>query len=165
MIHVALYEPEIPPNTGNIARSCAAAEIPLHIVGEPAFRMDDRTVRRAGLDYWPHVNLTRHHDLDELKSSLGLNLKADPDHLNSSGRLICLTTKATRPYTNFEFQPGDCLLFGPETRGLPADVLAAHQETCLTIPMKSPHVRSLNLGTSVGIVLYEALRQLRYFRD
>lgn len=148
MTSVALYEPEIPPNTGNIGRLCAAACVPLHIVGQPAFRMDDRTVRRAGLDYWPHVDLHRHTHLADLQQTLP-----------PTARLICLTTKATRSYTDWEYGPDDCLLFGPETRGLPADVLADHAETCLTIPMSSPHVRSLNLANAVSIVLYEALRQ------
>jgi tRNA (cytidine/uridine-2'-O-)-methyltransferase len=166
MIHVALYEPEIPPNTGNIARLCAAAEIPLHIVGQPAFRMDDRTVRRAGLDYWPYVNISRHDHLADLKQQLGIQdtvpaLSSPPGP--AAPRLLCLTTKATRSYTDWQYRPGDCLLFGPETRGLPADILAAHSATCLTIPMKSSHVRSLNLANAVSIVLYEALRQLGHF--
>lgn len=162
MIHVALFEPEIPPNTGNIARLCAAAEVPLHIVGMPAFRLDERTVRRAGLDYWPHVNLTQHETLDDLKQCLNFGISASsqagPGRVDS--RLICLTTKAFRSYTDWEYRPGDCLLFGPETRGLPEEILTAHSSTCLTIPMKSPHIRSLNLANAVSIVLYEALRQL-----
>jgi tRNA (cytidine/uridine-2'-O-)-methyltransferase len=117
MLHVALLEPEIPPNTGNIARLCAATNTALHVVGATGFRMDDRTLRRAGLDYWDHVSLFRHIDLD--------------------------------------------LIFGPETRGIPADVLSANADRCLTIPMANPNVRSLNLSTSVGIVLYEAIRQTR----
>lgn len=150
MISVALFEPEIPPNTGNIARLCAATETPLHIVGQPAFRMDDRTVRRAGLDYWPHVKLSRHQDLDALKAAL-----------EPGSRIICLTTKATRLYTDWEYRASDCLLFGPETRGLPAEILENHKNTCLTIPMSSAHVRSLNLANAVSIVLYEAIRQLK----
>ncbi len=150
MINVALFEPEIPPNTGNIGRLCAATESALHIVGQPAFQMDDRAVRRAGLDYWPHVNLTRHDNLEDLKASLA-----------SGSRLICLTTKATRSYTDWQYEPDDCLLFGPETRGLPAEILQAHEASCLTIPMSSPHVRSLNLANAVSIVLYEAIRQLK----
>jgi len=169
MIHVALFEPEIPPNTGNIARMCAATEVPLHIVGQPAFRMDDRTVRRAGLDYWPHVNLSRHENLAALKSSLGIassggsSFAPDGPNGKDSPRLLCLTTKARQLYTDYQYRPGDCILFGPETRGLPEEILAAHAETCLTIPMRSPHVRSLNLANAVSIVMYEALRQLRWF--
>lgn len=148
MIHVALYEPEIPPNTGNISRLCAANGTPLHIVGNPKFSLDDKAVRRAGLDYWPHVILHRHPTLDELKTALV-----------PEARILCLTTKTKNVYTNFEFRPNDCLLFGPETRGLPAEILEANPENCLTIPMLTPHVRSLNLSNSVSIVLYEALRQ------
>ncbi len=146
-MHVALVEPEIPPNTGNIARLCAATNTPLHIVGVTGFRLDDRSVRRAGLDYWPEVALFRHRDLAELKLAL------------PNSRLVYLTTKVTRPYFDWHFAPDDCLVFGPETRGLPEDLLRANHEQCLTIPMLNPRVRSLNLATAVGIVLYEALRQ------
>ncbi len=147
MLHVALVEPEIPPNTGNIARLCAATFTPLHIVGVTGFRMDDRTLKRAGLDYWEHVDLRRHIDIERLFQSL-------PD-----SRFIFLTTKASRAYTDFQFRDGDCLVFGPETRGLPKSLLDANPETSVTIPMPNPNVRSLNLATSVGIVLYEAIRQ------
>jgi tRNA (cytidine/uridine-2'-O-)-methyltransferase len=122
--------------------------------------MDDRTVRRAGLDYWPHVNLTRHQNLDDLKAALAANNNTSDQ---PPARIICLTTKATRLYTDWEYRANDCLLFGPETRGLPADILQAHPDTCLTIPMKSQHVRSLNLANAVSIVLYEAIRQLRLY--
>ncbi|HEU4765810.1 MAG TPA: tRNA (cytidine(34)-2'-O)-methyltransferase [Pyrinomonadaceae bacterium] len=152
MITVALVEPEIPPNTGNIARLCAATNTPLHIVGVTGFRMDDRAVRRAGLDYWPEVNLTRHHKLDALYESL------------TSARFLYLTTKADRLYTDWEFQPEDCLVFGRETRGLPEDLLRANWQNCLKIPMLNPNVRSLNLATAVGIVLFEALRQTGKFQ-
>ncbi len=147
MYHVALYEPEIPPNTGNIARLCAATYTELHIVGVTGFRMDDRTLKRSGLDYWDEVRLHRHLDMQYLKAEL------------VGSRLLYFTTKASRPYTEWEYRPGDCLVFGPETRGLPEEVLAANRENCLTIPMPNPRVRSLNLSTSVGIVLYEAIRQ------
>jgi len=146
-MHVALFEPEIPPNTGNIARLCAATNTPLHIVGATGFRMDDRTLKRAGLDYWNEVTLHRHIDLPALYDAL-------PD-----SRFLYLTTKASRPYSDFSFASNDCLVFGPETRGLPNELLAANQAFCLTIPMPNPAVRSLNLATGVGIVLYEALRQ------
>ena len=145
--HVALFEPEIPPNTGNIARLCAATETPLHIVGATGFRMDDRTLKRAGLDYWDEVELHRHVDLDELYKNL------------SGSRFLYLTTKAHRSYTDWHFREGDCLIFGPETRGLPEPILRSDPDRCLTIPMRNKNVRSLNLATSVGIVLYEALRQ------
>lgn len=153
MINVALVEPEIPPNTGNIARLCAATRTPLHIVGVAGFRLDDRAVRRAGLDYWPEVQLSRHRDLDALRAAL------------PASRLIYLTTKASRPYTDWRYADGDCLVFGRETRGLPEELLRANAPNCITIPMLNPNVRSLNLATSVAIVLYEALRQTGAFES
>lgn len=146
-LHVALFEPEIPPNTGNIARLCAATYTRLHIVGVTGFRMDDRTLKRAGLDYWNEVELRRHVTLDDLYASL------------PGSRFVFLTTRVRTPYTTWAFEDEDCIVFGPETRGLPADVLDSNRERCLTIPMPNPNVRSLNLSTSVAIVLYEALRQ------
>src|SRR6476620_337064 len=107
MLHVALLEPEIPPNTGNIARLCAATFTNLHIVGVTGFRMDDRTLKRSGLDYWEFVRLHRHIDLPSLYKSL------------PGSRFFYFTTKSKRPYTDNEFRDGDCLVFGPETRGLP----------------------------------------------
>jgi len=145
--HVALVEPEIPPNTGNIARLCAATHTPLHIVGVTGFRMDDRTLKRAGLDYWEEVVLQRHVDIGQLYKTL-------PD-----SRFLFLSTKVDRAYTDWQFKDGDCLVFGPETRGLPESLLQANSDRCLTIPMPNKNARSLNLATSVGIVLYEALRQ------
>ncbi|MGB9181965.1 MAG: tRNA (cytidine(34)-2'-O)-methyltransferase [Pyrinomonadaceae bacterium] len=147
MLRVALVEPEIPPNTGNIARLCAATRTPLHIVGVTGFRLDDRAVRRAGLDYWPEVLLERHLDLASLYESL------------PEARFVYLTTKAELSYAEWQFAQTDCLVFGRETRGLPEEVLRANWERCLTIPMLNTRVRSLNLATSVAIVLYEALRQ------
>jgi tRNA (cytidine/uridine-2'-O-)-methyltransferase len=152
MIRVALVEPEIPPNTGNIARLCAATRVPLHIVGVAGFRLDDKAVRRAGLDYWPEVILRRHPDLQNLHESL------------PEARFIYLTTKADKHYLDWEFDRDDCLIFGRETRGLPEKVLRSNWDRCLTIPMLNPNVRSLNLATAVGIVLYEALRQTRAFK-
>ncbi|HKR61385.1 MAG TPA: tRNA (cytidine(34)-2'-O)-methyltransferase [Pyrinomonadaceae bacterium] len=146
-MRVALVEPEIPPNTGNIARLCAATLTPLHIVGAPGFRLDDRAVRRAGLDYWPEVELHRHPDLPALYGAL-------PD-----ARFVYLSTKGEISYSHWSFESQDCLVFGRETRGLPESLLRANWERCLTIPMLNPRVRSLNLAVSVGIVLYEALRQ------
>jgi tRNA (cytidine/uridine-2'-O-)-methyltransferase len=148
-MNVALVEPEIPPNTGNIARLCAATRVPLHIVGVPGFRMDDRAVRRAGLDYWPEVILMRHRNLDSLYDAL------------PESRFIYLTTKADKLYADWSFEPDDCLIFGRETRGLPEELLRAHWDSCVKIPMLNPKVRSLNLATAVAIVLFEALRQTR----
>ena len=150
MLHIALVEPEIPPNTGNIARLCAATFTPLHIVGATGFRMDDRTLKRAGLDYWDEVELHRHIDLERLYQAL------------PGSRFLYFTTKSDRPYTGWTFKYGDCLVFGRETRGLPEDVLKSNADRCLTIPMPNPNVRSLNLANSAGIVLYEAYRQLGF---
>lgn len=147
MLHIALVEPEIPPNTGNIARLCAATFTNLHIVGATGFRMDDRTLKRAGLDYWNEVKLHRHIDLEGLYAAL------------SDSRFLYFTTKTEQIYSDWRFADNDCLIFGRETRGLPEDLLKANWERCLTIPMPNKNVRSLNLATSVGIALYEALRQ------
>jgi len=152
MLRVTLVEPEIPQNTGNIARLCAATNTPLHIVGATGFRMDERAVKRAGLDYWPEVELTRHRDLFELQATL-------PDT-----RLVYFTTKAKLPYFEWTFAANDCLVFGRETRGLPEDLLRSNWENCVTIPMLNPKVRSLNLANAVSIVLYEALRQTGEFK-
>lgn len=149
MISVALVEPEIPPNTGNIARMCAAMRVPLHIVGVAGFRLDDRAVRRAGLDYWPEVDLHRQRDLPALEAAL------------PGSRLLYFTTKTDRSYLDWQFQPDDCLVFGRETKGLPEDLLRANPDRCLTIPIVNRAVRSLNLSTAVAIALSEALRQLR----
>src|SRR2546421_2089737 len=143
MIRVALVEPEIPQNTGNIARLCAATNTPLHIVGATGFRLDDRAVRRAGLDYWPEVLLNRHRDLDELERFL------------PNARFVYFTTKAKLSYLEWKFEKRDCLVFGRETRGLPESVLRPNWNRCVTIPMLNSKVRSLNLANAVAIVLYE----------
>jgi tRNA (cytidine/uridine-2'-O-)-methyltransferase len=148
LLHIALLEPEIPPNTGNIARLCAAVGVPLHLIGRLGFRLDDRNLRRAGCDFWPVVDWRLHPTLEEFEATLPGN------------RIFCLSAHATRPYTAVTYQPGDCLLFGSESRGLPASVVRRHAERCLCIPMPSGKVRSINLATAAGIVLYEALRQL-----
>ena len=146
--NIVLIEPEIPPNTGNIARLCAATGTSLHLVGKLGFSTDDRYLKRAGLDYWESVDIHYWQDLDELKKSF-------PD-----GRYFYLSTKVARNYLHVRFAPGDFIVFGKETKGLPADLLAANPETSITIPMPADKVRSLNLSTSAGIVLYEALRQV-----
>ena len=151
MIHIVLYWPEIHPNTGNIARLCAANGLPLHIAGEPGFRIDDRSVRRAGLDYWPHVDLHRETDLEEVRARL------------PESRFFYFSARAERSYTDVRYQKGDCLIFGPETKGLPTELLHENRERALRIPMKTSHVRCLNLSSSVAIVVYEALRQLSFF--
>lgn len=147
-LHIALVEPEIPPNTGNIARMCGATFTPLHLVGKLGFRTDDKALRRAGLDYWSEVDIHYHLNLDALY------------HVLANSRFIYFSTKAERVYTDFQYTPNDCLVFGPETRGLPEDLLHANWERCLKIPMPNSQIRSLNLATSAGIALYEALRQI-----
>jgi tRNA (cytidine/uridine-2'-O-)-methyltransferase len=151
MIRIALVEPEIPPNTGNVARLCAATRTPLHIVGVMGFRLDDRAVRRAGLDYWSEVELHRQRDMGALRASL------------PTARFVYLTTKASRPHTDWRYTTDDCLVFGRETRGLPEELLRAHWENCVRVPILNPQVRSLNLATAVAVVLYEALRQTGAF--
>ena len=148
MLHVALWEPEIPPNTGNIARLCAATGAELHLIGRLGFRLDDRDLRRAGLDYWPHVTVHRHPTFEAFEAFAG------------DRRIIPLTAKSDRLYTRVSYRDGDCLLFGSESKGLPESVLTRHARYAVTIPMPAGRVRSLNLATAVGIVLYEALRQL-----
>ena len=145
MLHVALLEPEIPPNTGNIARLCAANDTPLHLIGRLGFRLDDRHLRRAGLDYWPHVEL-HHHDAFADFENWWATHNLDP------ARLFCLSARAERSYTDLNFRLGDGLVFGSETRGLPPEILERYADRTFVIPMSSRNVRSLNLATAVGIV-------------
>jgi tRNA (cytidine/uridine-2'-O-)-methyltransferase len=147
LVHIALWEPEIPPNTGNVARLCAATGSPLHLIGRLGFRLDERELLRAGLDYWPAVELHRHDTLEQFEA-------------NFAGRVCCFTARGSVPYTAAEFHEGDCLLFGSESRGLPPSAVKCYAERTFVIPMPGGKVRSLNLATAVGIVLYEALRQL-----
>jgi tRNA (cytidine/uridine-2'-O-)-methyltransferase len=149
MFHIALLEPEIPPNTGNIIRLCVATGAALHIIGRTGFPLGERTVRRAAVDYWDEVTLHRHDTLEEFEASRG------------AGRIFCLSARATIPYTQVRYQLGDTLLFGCESKGLPASVVERYGERALSIPMPGGKVRSLNLANAVGIVLYEGLRQVR----
>ncbi len=147
-LHVALYRPEIPPNTGNIARTCAATGTELHIVGTPGFRTTDKHLKRAGLDYWHSVKIRYHSDFSALKEVL------------SESRFIYFSSKASTAYTDFSYRVNDCLVFGCETKGLPQNILDENPETCVKIPIYKDVVRCLNLATSVGIALFEAIRQL-----
>ncbi len=149
MVQVVLYQPEIPPNTGNIARTCAANETPLHLVGELGFEISDRAVKRAGLDYWPYVELHQHPDWETFRTV----------QQQQGGRLVAFSAKGTRSYLSYPFQQQDWLLFGPEATGLPPEIMAI-ADTVLRIPIINPKVRSLNLSVSVAISLYEAKRQL-----
>jgi tRNA (cytidine/uridine-2'-O-)-methyltransferase len=148
MFNVVLVEPEIPPNTGNIGRLCLATGSTLHLVKPLGFSIGDRELKRAGLDYWKEVDLRLWDSFEQLR------------HDNSGSRFFLLTTKTDRAYWDVGFRPGDFLVFGRETKGLPEPVLREHAEELLTIPMQG--TRSLNLATAVGIVLFEAVRQQRY---
>ena len=148
MLNIVLVEPEIPPNTGNVGRLCLATGARLHLVKPLGFSLDDRALRRAGLDYWREVDVQLWDSLDEIFAS------AKPEQ-----RFHFLTTKVARAYWEARFEDGDFLVFGRETKGLPEPLLAVKRDDCLTIPM-SGSTRSLNLATAVGIVLYEAVRQL-----
>jgi tRNA (cytidine/uridine-2'-O-)-methyltransferase len=152
VFHVVLYQPEIPPNTGNIGRLCLATGCRLHLIRPLGFQLDDKSLRRAGLDYWQHLDVQIWDSLDALLAT------AAP-----AAQTFYLTTKTDRPHWDARFRDGDYLVFGPETRGLPEKILAAHPEGCLTLPMANPgdHVRSLNLATAAAAVVYEALRQAR----
>ena len=147
MFNVVLVEPEIPPNTGNVGRLCLATRSTLHLIGPLGFSLDDRQLKRAGLDYWNEVDVREWSNLDELRRA------------NASARFFYLTTKATQSYFKVRFQPRDFLTFGRETKGLPERVLEENRENCITIPMHG--TRSLNLATAVAIVLFEAMRQQR----
>jgi tRNA (cytidine/uridine-2'-O-)-methyltransferase len=147
MFNVVLVEPEIPPNTGNIGRLCLATGSTLHLVKPLGFSIDDRTLKRAGLDYWKEVDLQLWDSFGDLRRSR-----------ESDTRFFFLTTKSKRPYYDVHFRAGDFLVFGRETKGLPESLLAVHADELLTIPMRG--TRSLNLATAVGIVLFEAMRQV-----
>jgi len=148
-LQIVLVEPEIPPNTGAIARLCAATHTTLHLVEPLGFKLDDRSLKRAGMDYWQYVTWHTWPNWSALR-------KAHP-----TARFHFLTTKAARSYTDTSFQPTDFLVFGRETKGLPESLLRENAEACSTIPIMNANVRSLNLATATAIVLFEALRQIR----
>ena len=148
MFNVVLIEPEIPPNTGNVGRLCLATRSTLHLVKPLGFSLDNRQLKRAGLDYWDEVDVLLWNSFDDLERAQSLN-----------ARYFFLTTKSARPYYDVHFQNGDFLVFGRETKGLPESLLTKHHNTSLTIPMHG--TRSLNLATAVAIVLFEAVRQQR----
>jgi len=148
MFNIVLVEPEIPPNTGNIGRLCVATRSTLHLVRPLGFSTDDRTLKRAGLDYWAEVDLRYWDSLGELEAAQ-----------DSAARFFYLTTKSDRPYHAVRFKPGDFLVFGRETAGLPSALLDANPQQWLRIPMFNAAARSLNLSNCVALVLFEALRQ------
>jgi tRNA (cytidine/uridine-2'-O-)-methyltransferase len=147
LFNVVLVEPEIPPNTGNIGRLCLATGSTLHLVKPLGFSIDDRELKRAGLDYWKEVEVKLWDSFEQLWQER-----------EAGGRFFFLTTKSDRAYYDVSFRAGDFLVFGRETKGLPESLLAAHREHLVTIPMRG--TRSLNLATAVGIVLFEAVRQV-----
>ena len=147
MFHIVLYEPEIPANTGNISRLSVAVGATLHLVGRLGFSLDDKYLKRAGLDYWPSVDLVQHATLDEFEAAVGR------DHI------WVVETPADRLFTEVRYADGDALLFGQESVGLPAEVRARYAGRLVGIPMPGNAVRSLNLSTAAGVALYEALRQ------
>ena len=149
-LNIVLVEPEIPQNTGNIARTCACTGAHLHLVKPLGFELDDRKMKRAGLDYWPELNVRLYENFDEVRAAAG----PEP-------RFWFFTTKGSKRYTDAQFRDGDYLVFGRETHGLPEPLLAANYERCLRIPMGA-RLRSLNLSNSVAIAVYEALRQLDF---
>ena len=144
--HIVLVEPEIPANTGNIARTCAATGTHLHLVKPLGFNTDDRTLKRAGLDYWSAVQVHYHDSFEELRGQ------------HKEGRFFYASTKARKLYTDIQFQDGDFLVFGKETKGLPQELIDQNIDNCIRMPMTDA-VRSLNLSNSAAIVLYEAFRQ------
>jgi tRNA (cytidine/uridine-2'-O-)-methyltransferase len=146
-LQVALIEPLIPPNTGNIARLCVAADASLHLIEPLGFSIDDRDLRRAGLDYWPHLDLWVHPHWRAFREAMARE------------RCYYFSSKATNSLWDARFEPNACLVFGNETAGMPDRILEKHPERCFRIPMVGP-VRNLNLATAAGIALYEALRQV-----
>ena len=150
-IHIVFVEPEIPPNTGNIARTCAATDSVLHLVKPLGFSLDEKSLRRAGLDYWPYVKVEVHECLDDFMAKYG-------DH-----RMWLATTKGDKVYTDVEYHDEDMILFGRETAGLPRDFINANKEKAVRIPMSADtRLRSFNLANSANIILFEALRQLGF---
>jgi tRNA (cytidine/uridine-2'-O-)-methyltransferase len=145
--HIVLVEPEIPPNTGSIARLCGATDTVLHLVRPLGISTDDKQLKRAGLDYWEHVQIVYWENLEAFLAA------------QDERRLHFLSKKAGRCYTEVQYQPGDYLVFGKETKGLPAEILRHYEERCASIPMTNPHIRSINLAMAAAVVLYEAIRQ------
>lgn len=150
-LHVVMVNPEIPPNTGNVARSCAATGSVLHLVKPLGFDISDKALKRAGLDYWQYVDVRVHESLDDFLDEY------------SGHRMFLATTKGGRKYTDVSFKDEDMILFGRETAGLPREFIAQHEDTAIRIPMsEDTRLRSLNLANSVNIILFEALRQMGF---
>ena len=145
-LNIVLYEPEIPSNTGNIGRTCVATGTRLHLIEPLGFRLNEKTVRRAGMDYWEHLDVTRYDDWTDFLER------------NPGAKIYMATTKAKHVYTEVSYEPDCYIMFGKESAGIPEEILVQHPDECIRIPMLG-ETRSLNLANSVAIVLYEALRQ------
>lgn len=145
-MHIILHQPEIPANTGNIGRTCVATGASLHLIEPLGFRLDEKSIRRAGMDYWEHLDVTRYINFQEFKEQ------------HPGAKIWYATTKAKYAYTEVTYGPQDFIMFGKESAGIPEEILVENEENCIRIPML-PAIRSLNLSNSVAIVLYEALRQ------
>lgn len=146
MLNIVLHEPEIPANTGNIGRTCVAAKARLHLIEPLGFRLNEKNLRRAGMDYWDELDVTTYIDFDEFLEK------------NEGARIYMATTKAPNVYTDVCYEPDCYIMFGKESAGIPEEILVKHKEDSIRIPMAGD-IRSLNLGNSVAIILYEALRQ------
>lgn len=148
-MHIILHQPEIPANTGNIGRTCVATGTALHLIEPLGFRLDEKSIKRAGMDYWEHLDVTRYINFNEFK------LK------HPGAKIWMATTKAKHVYTDVHFSEDDFIMFGKESAGIPEEILVDYEETCIRIPMLSA-IRSLNLSNCAAIVLYEALRQQQF---
>ena len=146
MLNIVLHEPEIPANTGNIGRTCCATGTRLHLIGPLGFSISEKALKRAGMDYWEHLDVTVYDDYDDF-------LKKNPE-----AKIYYATTKAPNIYSEVSYEPDCYIMFGKESAGIPESILVGHQDTCVRIPM-NPEIRSLNLSNSVAVVLYEALKQ------
>ncbi|MBD5544663.1 MAG: tRNA (uridine(34)/cytosine(34)/5-carboxymethylaminomethyluridine(34)-2'-O)-methyltransferase TrmL [Lachnospiraceae bacterium] len=146
MMNIILHQPEIPANTGNIGRTCVATGTKLHLIEPLGFKLNEKSIKRAGMDYWEHLDVTRYVNFAEFLEK------------NPNAKIWMATTKAKHIYTEVEYSPDDFIMFGKESAGIPEEILVDYEETCIRIPMLE-QVRSLNLSNSVAIVLYEALRQ------
>ena len=148
-MHIVLHQPEIPANTGNIGRTCVATGTSLHLIEPLGFRLNEKEIKRAGMDYWEHLDVTRYMNFEEFQER------------HPGARIWMATTKAKHVYSDVSFAPDDFIMFGKESAGIPEEILIDHEETCIRIPML-PTIRSLNLSNAVAIVLYEALRQQQF---
>ncbi len=154
MINIVLHEPEMPANTGNIGRTCVATGSSLHLIEPLGFRINDKMLERAGLDYWPRLDVHYYNDINHFYENISYGSSDAP-------RVFYATTKAQHTYADVEYHDGDFIMFGKESAGIPEEILIQHPGECIRIPMM-PGERSLNLSNSVAIVLYEALRQLKF---